>query len=182
MIRPPAALAAATSRGVERASAGLRRSLAALAGWRYLDAAILGLTSVAITALNLVWVSIDTRPPHWDYARHLGDSLVYRDGDAWSSLLAPLQTYVYYPPFVYWLTVPFYLVFGTDLWVAILSNVVFLAILVFATYGIGKTLWNRWVGLLSALFVVATPMFVTMFREYMLDPQLSAMVAWRSTS
>lgn len=174
----PAGRSGAPTRARIRSSAAEEGTLSGLFGWRYLDASILCLIVAAIVALDLVWVSINERPPHWDYARHLGDSLVYYHLHiGWSDLLLPLQLYVVYPPLVYWVTFPFYAVFGVEQWVAVFSNVVFLSILVFATYGIGKMLWSRLVGVLAALFVVTTPLFVTMFREYMLDAPLSAMVA-----
>src|SRR5262249_15042763 len=114
---------------------------------------------------------------HWDMGHHLFDSLVYEH----LSLAHPLrllETYTYYPPFVYWTTDVFYALLGSDaLWVAELSNTVFVAILVFSTYGLGSRLWGRRVGTLAAVFVVTTPMLVTAFKEYMLDAPLTAMVA-----
>jgi 4-amino-4-deoxy-L-arabinose transferase-like glycosyltransferase len=151
--------------------------LSTVATWKYVDRVVLSLMVVSITCVNFFWLSLDSHRLYWDYARHLGDSLVYKNAFSLSHPLAFIDTYVRYPPFVYWVTDVFYAVFGTDLWVAILSNIVFLAILIFATYGLGKVLWNRQVGLLAALVVITTPMFVTQFREYMLDAPLSAMVA-----
>jgi 4-amino-4-deoxy-L-arabinose transferase-like glycosyltransferase len=141
----------------------------------------LGLLSglvLAIIALDLLWVSEETRPPHWDMAAHLGSSLVYLHDFSLVHPLRPILAYTYYPPFVYWVTDAFYAVLGNEaIWVAVLSNVVFLAILVFATYGLGARLWSRRTGVLSAFFVVTTPMMVTAFKEYMLDAPLAAMVA-----
>jgi hypothetical protein len=135
-----------------------------------------GLTAV-ITALDVLWRLEEKRPPHWDMAHHLLDSLVYRHLFSLSHPLRFVDTYRYYPPLVSWVTDAFYAALANEaIWVAVLSNVVFIAILVFATYGIGKMLWNPWVGLLSALFVVTTPMLVTAFKEYMLDAPLTAMV------
>jgi len=131
----------------------------------------------SITALNLLWLSKEPRPPHWDMARHLGDSLIYLNTFQLSHPLLPIETYTYYPPFTYWVTDLFYAFLGTGLWVAILSNAVFIAILAFASYGIGKSLWNRRIGLLSAIFVLTTPVMVSNFKEYMLDAPLTAMVA-----
>ena len=54
------------------------------------------------------------------------------------------SAYLYYPPLVYWVTDVFYAALGSEaMWVAVLSNVVWLAILVFATYGIGRTAVER---------------------------------------
>lgn len=142
------------------------------------DAALLGLLVGSITACNLIWTSRDSHRLYWDFARHLGNSISYKDEFAVSHPLRFFTTYLYpNPPFVYWVTDVFYGLFGTDLWVAILSNVVFLTVLVFAVYGIGTLLWSRRVGLLSAVFVVTSPMFVTQLKWYMLDVPLSAMVA-----
>jgi hypothetical protein len=133
---------------------------------------------LGVIALDLVWVSEETRPPHWDMADHLGSSLVYLHDWSLAHPLRPILHYVYYPPLVYWVTDGFYAVLGNEaIWVAVLSNGVFLAILVFSTYGLASRLWSRRVGLLSAFFVVTTPMMVTAFKEYMLDAPLTAMVA-----
>ncbi len=158
-------------------STGRRRRPLATVVRQHLDVFLLSLIVVSVTAFNLLWTRLDSNRLYWDYARHLGDSLFYRDTFSAAHPLRYLDGYVRYPPLMYWVTDVFYAVLGSDLWVAILSNSVFIAILVFATYGIGRTLWSRRVGLLSALFAVTTPLFVTQFREYMLDAPLSAMVA-----
>ena len=144
---------------------------------RHPHALALGLMVLSLTAINLLWVAIDSGRVHWDFARHLGNSLFYKDTFTLSDPIQYLEGYVAYPPFMYWVTDAFYAVLGTDLWVAILSNSVFIAILVFATFGIGKTLWGPRVGFLAALFAVTSPLFVTQLRQYMLDAPLAALVA-----
>jgi hypothetical protein len=173
----PRSVPAEASVAAGRWTRGETRLISALSNWRYFSLSVLGVIVVAIMVLDLLWVFRDTHPPFFDYARHLGDSLFYRSTFTLSHPLRPLTAYVVYPPFAYWVTDLFYWPLGTDQWVATLSNIVFLSVLVGATYGIGKTLWSRRVGLLSALFVVTTPLFVTMFKEYMLDAPLSAMIA-----
>jgi 4-amino-4-deoxy-L-arabinose transferase-like glycosyltransferase len=159
------------------AQTALRR-LRALAAWQHRDALIIGLTVLAITALNMLWVALEPRPPHWDKARHLTTSLVYHDTFGSTSLLHWLHAYYTYPPLVYWVTDTFYVAFGSSaIWVAVFSQAIFLAILAFSTYGIGKQLWSRRVGLLAALFVLTSPMLVSQFKDYMLDAPLTAMVA-----
>ena len=146
--------------------------------WRWFDATALAVVIVVIASLNLVWTSIETRPPDWDQARHLGDSLVYYQTISLAHPLAALETYLYYPPFFYWVADAFYAVFGTDSRVAVLSNdLFFLTILAFSTYGIGRRLWNRPVGLLAAVFVLTTPTIVSSSKQYMVDMPLAAMVA-----
>jgi hypothetical protein len=131
-----------------------------------------------MTGLNMLWTSLEARPPHWDKARHLTNSLVYLDTFGSTSFFHWLQAYYTYPPLVYWVADTFYAVLGTSaIWVAVLSQAVFLAILAFSTYGIGKHLWSRRVGLLAAFFVLTSPMLVSQFKDYMLDAPLTAMVA-----
>jgi 4-amino-4-deoxy-L-arabinose transferase-like glycosyltransferase len=146
--------------------------------WPVPDAVLLGGLVVLVTGLDVYWRSEETRPPHWDMARHLGDSLVYFHAFSFSHPLRFLELYLYYPPLTSWVTDAFYALLGNQaIWVAVLSNVVFIAILVYATYGIGKALWDPGVGLLAAVFTVTTPMLVVAFEDYMLDAPLAAMVA-----
>jgi hypothetical protein len=155
-----------------------RPLLASLAALRYGDHALLALMVAAITGLNQLWLSLETRPPHWDKARHLTNALVYRDlfasGDLWGALV----DYHYYPPLVYWVADLFYAVLGTtEEWAAVLSQSAFLAVLALSTYGLGKELWSRRSGLLAALFVVTSPMLVSLFKDVMLDAPLTAVAA-----
>ena len=133
---------------------------------------------LSLTAINLLWVAIDSGRVHWDFARHLGNSLFYKDTFTLSDPIQYLEGYVTYPPFMYWVTDAFYAVLGTDLWVAILSNFgLHLDPRLTPTFGIGKTLWSPRVGFLAALFAVTSPLFVTQLRQYMLDAPLAALVA-----
>ena len=110
--------------------------------------------------------------------RHLWTSLLYLHELRLRTFYHLWTNYYYYPPFRYWTTLPFYLAFGTSLKVAVLSNIVFIALLVFSMYGIGRELWDRTTGLLSALFISALPLIASQFKEYQLDSELTAMVAW----
>jgi len=141
----------------------------------------LGAVVLAVTAVNVAWLAVETRPPHWDMAHHLANSLVYLHsiGDP-----VPFLTgYLFYPPLAYWVTDVFYAVTGSEaMWVAAVSNVVWMAILVFSTFGIGKRLWNARVGWLSVVFVLAAPIIVSSSKEYMLDVPQTAMAARASAA
>ena len=139
---------------------------------------LLGALVAAIAVLNVWWRTLETRAPHWDMAHHLSNSLVYLHGFSLTDPLPFLNGYLFYPPLVYWVSDVFYAVSGSEaMWVAALSNVVWLAILVFATYGIGRRLWNARVGWLSVVFVVTAPMIVSSSKDYMLDVPLTAVAA-----
>ena len=138
---------------------------------------VCGLVAV-VTALNVRWRTIETRPPHWDMGHHLANSLIYLNGFSFSHLLRFFQAYLFYPPLVYWVADVFYAVLGNEsMWVAILSNAVWLAILALATYGIGRRLWTPRVGWLSVVFVLGAPVIVSTSKEFMLDLPLTAISA-----
>lgn len=142
------------------------------------DRYLLGGLVALVTGLDVLWRTIETRPPHWDMARHLGDSLATLHAFSLAHPLRFLELYLYYPPGVAWVADVFYAVTGNQaIWIAVLSNVVFVAVLVYSTYGIGVHLWDRRVGLLAAFFVVTEPVLVSAFKEYMLDAPLTAVVA-----
>ncbi len=130
-----------------------------------------------LTLLNIIWVLNETRPPHWDMARHLLYSVTYWDFLRHGKLLSFILSYRYYPPFLYWSTLPFYAALGAKEWVSVLANnLIFGTTLLFSTYYLGKQLWNRKVGLLAAIVVITTPMIASQFREYQIDASLTAIV------
>jgi len=136
---------------------------------------LLGLVVFVLTA-NTIWSFLNRRPPHWDMARHLWISVGYYNLLQSHHVIGWLSSYWYYPPLVYWLTAPLYLIFGVHMQTAILVNVIFVTVLAYATYGLGKLLWDRRTGLLAAVFVLTLPMFVTQFKEFQLDAPLAAVV------
>ena len=135
------------------------------------------LVVAAVTTANLIWIHIDEHPPHWDMGGHLSSSLLYNRYLANFDVVTFFGTYIVYPPLVYWLTQPFYLIFGKDISVAVASQTIFLAILAFSTYGIGRELWSKRTGLLAVFFVLASPFLVSQFKEYQLDAPLASMTA-----
>jgi hypothetical protein len=133
---------------------------------------------VLVSGLNVWWRTMETRPPHWDMGHHLANSVAYLHSFSFGNLLHFVQAYLFYPPLVYWISDIFYAVLGNDsISVAVLSNVVWLGILVFATFAVGRRLWSTRVGWMSVVFVLAAPMVVGTSKEYMLDLPLTAMSA-----
>ncbi len=138
---------------------------------------LLGGIVATITGLDVWWRLMEKRSPHWDMAGHLGDSLIYLRLLKLSDPRTFLTAHLYYPPLVYWVTDAFYKATGDEaIWVAVLGNVVWTALLVFGTFGLGKALWNERVGRVSVAFLMTTPMIVTTLKEYMLDAPLAAIV------
>lgn len=152
-----------------------------------LDAALLIALISATLVSMILWLRIDTYPPHWDMANHLHNSLTYTDdfrkileSENLKQMLRTAYTFfigreTYYPPFLYWTSAPFILAFGRTFMAAVLSNSIFLVILTFTSYAIGRKLWNRTTGILTALVVLTYPFIVGQFHEFQLDMPLTVM-------
>lgn len=134
-------------------------------------------TCLLIVTANYFWISNETRPPHWDMARHLYNSTWYFEYFKNFEITKLIADYKYYPPFLYWVTIPFYLIMGESIRTAVLTNSVFIFILAFSVYGIGNRLWGRRASILATLFILCTPMLVTQFKEYQIDAPATAMVS-----
>lgn len=141
------------------------------------DCLVLFFLAFGVLLFDLHWARLDTRPPHPDMGRHLWTSLAYLHLFHPEHFYRLWTNYYFYPPFRYWITIPFYLIFGDNFETAILSNLVFIFILTFSVYGLGKELWGRLTGILAAIFILANPFYVGQFKEYQLDAPLGAMVA-----
>lgn len=140
-----------------------------------LDYWLIGGLILALSLINVWWAQTETRPPHWDMARHLWTSLLYfNDGHHFLSLLGD---YHYYPPLVYWLAQPWYRMVDTSIASAVASNVIFIGVLLASVYAIGRRLGGRAVALSATLLTASYPMLITQFKEFQLDAPLTAMVA-----
>lgn len=82
----------------------------------------------------------------------------------------------YYPPIYHLTTLPFLAIFGYSLSSACLVNLLYLLILVWATYGIGKRLYNKLTGLLAAFLVSVYPYIAFMTNSFVIDLALASMV------
>ena len=150
----------------------------------------LALLFVVHVIINRFWLMEDSASLSDDVAVHLQSTLRYYFAIDKSPLdinvyeLVTIRTnieygidpMVHYPPFVYILTSVLFLLFGTSPDVAASVNLIFLAILLGSIYGIGKTLYDKKVGLLAAFSVSTFPMVFGLSRLYFLDFALLGMV------
>ncbi len=143
----------------------------------YSDYIIIGGFIGVMMMANIIWIFAETRPPHWDMARHLWTSLQYLDLLDRGKLYGLLANYFYYPPLLYLTALPFLTIFGVSVQTAILSNAVFMSIAAFSMYGIGKQLWGRRTALLAPIFLLCSPMMITQFKEFQIDAPLTAIVS-----
>jgi 4-amino-4-deoxy-L-arabinose transferase-like glycosyltransferase len=134
---------------------------------------------------NYIIIKQDTRPLAGDSAGYFSSSLDYYDYIPFifrdlriSDITKHVSFFLGYntePPLFIWVSMPFYYFFGVGPDVAVMVNSLFLIILIFSVYGIGKYFYNRKVGVLAAFITATMPGIFAMSRIYMLDFALAAM-------
>ena len=129
---------------------------------------------------NYIILHKDTTPPVIDAMGHFDNSIQYHL-NLENGLSFFVQDYFAhsksYPPFFIFSSLPLYYLFGTSLDVGIMTNCLYLLILIFSVYFIGKKLHDEVTGLLAAFIVTIYPSLFGLSRVYMLDFALTAMVA-----
>jgi len=172
-----------TRKATERRSF-LGRPLAARStlrqGWDVRTAIILSVILTVASSINLWLVGQDARPPPWDYANYLIASLRMYNAVRQGSLSGFLRTFEdpYRPPLVPLAALPFYAMFGISYRSAMLANLVFIAILVFSTYGLAeKMLHSAWPALVAAGIICTIPGVIAYGRVYSLDLPTAALGA-----
>lgn len=146
------------------------------------DLGRIGLMWGVAIAIGAVWVMLDRRPPAWDEAEHLSLSMnfwwVLTHGDWWTGeglrhlwMLTPK-----YPPVLYLVTAGVHTLLGPGPNVAMAANGVFALILLVATYGLGRHLFNAPVGLLAAGITLLLPRLLRVALDFQLDYALTSWV------
>jgi hypothetical protein len=151
---------------------------------RYGELVALVLLIVLVSLINTVWVVQDTPPePVREANAYLIQTLQFvdrlKEGGGVHQLLLSTGRLGNQgrPPLYQLLSVPFIWPFGRSADALISINVVFGAILLLATYGIGRLVWNGKAGLLAAFLVATYPPIVHLFRIYMPHSAIPACVA-----
>ena len=129
---------------------------------------------------NAIWMVLDNRPPAWDQGGHLRYTFHY-----WQALTSGSENWwidllnvePFYPPFFHLSLIPFSILFGFTLDTAIIANSFYLTVSILSTYGIGKHLYNRRVGLIASFLISCYPYIVNMSREYLISTMLTTAVA-----
>ena len=133
------------------------------------------LSLIGIT-LEILWLSLDRSLPSWDQAAHLTNALIFQkiinqiqifSADWWHDLWAGSPSYR--APFIYILTVPFLNIFGKSFNSGVLVNLLFIPILTFSTYFLGKRAFDRYVGLWAAGLCLMFPALLAFQLDYLLD-------------
>jgi 4-amino-4-deoxy-L-arabinose transferase-like glycosyltransferase len=128
---------------------------------------------------NWIWLVQNVTWTGWDRARHLAWSLQYSYLLGQFSIRSLFQVMVsdaIRPPFFAASASILYALFGRSADVATMVNVIYMAIALAATYGIGRRWGGRWLGLVSVTLLAFFPMFYAMSRYFYLEFALAAMV------
>ncbi len=144
----------------------------------------LGLMMFLIIVGDRLWLAIDRRPPAWDQADYLNWVLEYQriletsqpfSGEWWHQfwLLSPKI-----PPLMYVTTVPFVQIFGASPDSSTLVMLLYSAILLGSVYGLGRILFNGYLGLWAALLCILLPGLYRYRLDFLQDYPLTAMVTW----
>jgi 4-amino-4-deoxy-L-arabinose transferase-like glycosyltransferase len=134
-----------------------------------------------LAVTNVIWIANDTRPPFWDMAGHESSAIrVYnafaRSGPSALPEISSQHLTGAYPPLYHTVVAAFWGVFGKNVNVARLANLLALAILFFGTYGIGRHLLGPWTSAIAATLVCFYPYMLWLSRETIVDYWLAAMV------
>ena len=120
----------------------------------------------------------DARVPDYDSGIHMNAAFVYKEYFAQGDFSGPFQLFDGYPPLVRVLGAITILSVGMHPMALVLSsNVVFVPLLAFGCFAVGRIVAGPRAGLLAAVFALGSPMFVSMMHQYDLDPPQAAMVA-----
>jgi 4-amino-4-deoxy-L-arabinose transferase-like glycosyltransferase len=140
--------------------------------------AVLALCLIYIAG-DAVWLLLDSRVPDFDSGKHLLRALDYRDQLASFDLLGPLQGDGVYQPFVHIVGAVAMLAFGEEVGAGVFAqDLLFIPALAFGSYLVGSTMsGSPFAGVLAALFSLGTPMVISTFHVFLLDPPQTALVA-----
>jgi len=142
------------------------------------DARWLWLAVLVFVAVSFWWLTQDNRVPIWDSGSHMtfaySDGLALEKGQFW----VPFTVYTTYPPLVHIVGAISVVLMGLHpMAMTMAANVVFVPLLGFGCYGVGKIVAGPRAGLLAGLFGLSTPMFASMMHNFMIDAPQAAMVA-----
>lgn len=136
-------------------------------------AAIIAITTIS----NLYWLKIDGLIPDGDQAVYLKHSIVIRDFLMDGKLLQAVKLADYKPPLLQVSSIPIQSLLGFSPDNAMLVNLVFLAVLTYSTYRIGRYMHSAESGLLAAFAINAFPAVFGLSREFLQELGMVSMAA-----
>jgi len=144
---------------------------------RRLYLSILLIFTILFIAINLAWVNMDKKVPVLSTLVYLSTCQEYYEnlveGDFFSFLMNRGN---FYTPLLFQITSLFFFVLGVGYQQAVVSQVIFIFILVFSTFYLGEYLWNDHVGFAAALVSTVIPQMTFFTRAIGIDMPIAAVV------
>jgi 4-amino-4-deoxy-L-arabinose transferase-like glycosyltransferase len=141
---------------------------------------LLAASLLYLSAANIVWIAMDSRPPFWDMANHASWAigvLRHFQQNGVAAMFSLPHDFGAYPPLYYFVTALFYRLFGTSIDTAQLANIPAIILLAIATYGIARTLMSPRTAALAGILVNFFPFMLWISREALIEYWLVALVA-----
>jgi hypothetical protein len=134
---------------------------------------------VAFILLTVWWLTQEGRVQDWDNGLHTIDAFLIHRQLAAGDLTTAFTEFNTYPPFGHLVGALAVFVGGfSPATVILASNLVFVPLLAAGTFGVARLVYGSdRAGLLAVLFALGTPMIVSEFHEFLLDPQQAALIA-----
>jgi hypothetical protein len=134
--------------------------------------------AVAFIAITCWWLTQDRSVPIYDAGDQLETALLYHNMLQAGHLFEPFTHNNIYPILGHMVGAVAALIGGANVAAPIIGeNVVFVSLLALGCYQTGRLLFGRLAGLLAVVFVLGSPLLISMFHVFLLDAPLTAMVA-----
>jgi 4-amino-4-deoxy-L-arabinose transferase-like glycosyltransferase len=134
--------------------------------------------TVAFIAITCWWLTRDRSVPIYDAGYHLLTVAEYHNMLQAGNLLGPITHTIVYPLLGYSVGALAMFVGGVNVASPIIGeNVVFVSLMAFGCYQTGRLLYGPLAGMLAVVFALGAPLLISLFHVFMLDPQLTALVA-----
>jgi hypothetical protein len=183
-VDPSAGRSLGVGAGSGRADEGRSRASAAIAALRVAVSRVSAPAwgAVAAVAAFLVltcwWLTQDRSIPIYDVGDQLETAMEYHNMLQAGNLLGPLNYPSVYPMLGRIVGAAAMFIGGVNVSAAtIAEDVVFVPLLALGCYQTGRLLFGRLAGMLAVVFVLGSPLLISLFHVFLLDAPLTALVA-----
>jgi 4-amino-4-deoxy-L-arabinose transferase-like glycosyltransferase len=136
----------------------------------------------------IIYILFDNTPPHWDAGRHYYNATKYwewfkaalsskRENGHLDAAVSFFRGYLYYPPFVYWVSLPFQFLFGRTYQATLASNFAWIITLgSFTNLWLKKLTFSLTSRVIGLSFLLGSPFIIGQSREFQVDLPLLAIL------
>ncbi len=129
-------------------------------------------------AITCWWLTQDRSIPVYDAGDQLETAILYHNMIAAGNLLGPLTHRSLYPVLGHIVGATAAFVGGVNVASPIIGeNIVFVPLLALGCYQTGRLLFGPLAGMLAVIFVLGSPLLISLFHVFLLDAPLTALVA-----